>query len=411
MGLGNVGCFVAHSLASRKTRPPITLLLHHRRAYENWRKRKQKIHLKTNGMDDNKTGFDINVLDNKTWYSLPYWNESASAQAESDEQNAYSQQTENALVDDQDMLSTGRHTKDLEDVSHHKDDEKIECLIVTTKATNAARAVASVSHRLSPDSTILFLHNGMGVVEEVNEKVFPDPNTRPNYLQGIISHGLKHLRPFHIEYTGVGTTIVGALPSSTNRNLAENDWAPSMKYLLRTITLTPQLVAVAESPIEVLQCQLEKLAMNCIINPLTAIMDVKNGELLYTYHMDRTIRLLCAEISMVIRSLPELDSVPGIMSRFSAGRLRKLAIKLANATAANTSSMLQDLQDLKETEIEFINGYIVRRGDESGIRCVLNYMIMQMVIARCRVLKLRDAGVIPLQPWEAEEMDGEDDVF
>ncbi|EED13909.1 2-dehydropantoate 2-reductase, putative [Talaromyces stipitatus ATCC 10500] len=341
--------------------------------------------MKTNGLDDNKTGFDVNVLDNKTWHSIPYWKERATTET-SDEEEEYPLRLEQDLND---APSSEREELD----TSYTDDEKIECLIVTTKATHAVQAVSSVSHRLTPDSTILFLQNGMGIIDEVNEAVFPDPSIRPHYLQGVISHGVKNLRPFHIEYTGVGTTIMGPLPSSTDANIQTKDWAPSIKYLLRTLTLTAPLVAVAESPIGVLQYQLEKLAMNCVINPFTVLLDAKN-----------------AEISTVICALPELDGVPGVKARFSPERLKTLAVRLANATAANTSSMLQDVQVMKRTEIEYINGYIVRRGDELGIRCALNYMIMQLVLGKNHILRLRDAGAVPLSPLEAEEMEGEEDL-
>ncbi|QGA21255.1 hypothetical protein EYB26_008965 [Talaromyces marneffei] len=399
LGMGNIGCFVAHSLASRMTRPLITLLLHNRDMYERWLQRKQTIRLMTNGSDDNKTGFDVNVLDNKTWYSMPYWDERNPRLSPEEEEENYTSQLET-----NDAPSS--------EVDDFTDDEKIECLIVTTKAPLTVKALSSVSHRLTPDSTVLFLQNGMGVIDEVNEKVFPDPSDRPHYLQGIISHGVKMKKPFHIEYTGLGTTSIGnvlsSIPTTTDGKPSNTPWAPSTKYLARTLTLTAPLVAVAKSPIAILQDQLEKLAMNCVINPLTALLDVKNGELLYNYHMTRSMRMLLAEISTVICALPELDGVPGVKERFSTERLKARVIKLANATAQNTSSMLQDVHAMKTTEIEYINGYIVRRGNELGIRCALNYIIMQLVLGRNQISKLREAGAVPLSPLEVEEMEGEE---
>ncbi|CRG82957.1 hypothetical protein PISL3812_00304 [Talaromyces islandicus] len=388
--MGNVGCFVAHSLASRKTRPPITLLLHNREMYAKWIRRKQSVSLMTNGLDDIKTGFDVNVLDRNIWFSLPYSPDTAqkSVGSKGGEEQTISQ------------------SQDWNSVEPERDDEEIECLIVTTKAPQTVNALKSVSHRLTPNSTVLFLQNGMGIMDEVNKVVFPDPKTRPHYIQGIVSHGLKGFQHFHIEYTGVGTVILGALPSQGAPDLREEDWAPSTKYLLRTLTLTPPLVAVAESPTNIIQYQLEKLAMNCVINSFTVLLDSQNGELLYNYHITRAIRLLLAEISTVICALPELQGVPGIQSRFATERLKDLAINLANKTAANTSSMLQDMQSLRRTEIEYINGYIVRRGDELGIKCALNYMLMQLVLGKNYILKQRDAGAVP---FDFSNLDTDDD--
>ncbi|GKZ81023.1 hypothetical protein AnigIFM60653_002934 [Aspergillus niger] len=380
LGLGNVGTFVAHSLASRPSPPPVTLLLHNPNLYKSWLGRKKCLAINSNGLDDIKTGFDVNVLNGKTWHAFPYWDKNGKngeAIARADE------------IDVEGSLA--------ESV---QDEERIECLVVSVKAPVTAMALESVKHRLTPDSTVLLLQNGMGVIDELNEKVFPDPRKRPNYMQGIVSHGLaRRKEPFQVAHTGIGTTILGpALPSNSTSPISENedDWAASTKYLLRTMTLTPPLVAVAETPSALMLYQLEKLAMNAVINPLTALMNCENGELLYNYSLTRVTRLLLHEISSVICALPELQGIPGIESRFSPERLRWMVTQLASKTAKNHSSMLQDVRAGKTTEIEYLNGYIVRRGEELGIKCVVNYMMKHLVLGKQHTSKQRDASAIPI---------------
>ena len=69
------------------------------------------------------------------------------------------------------------------------------------------------------------------------------------------------------------------------------------RYLLRTICRSPALAAVPNSPTQLLQAQLDKLAMNAIINPLTSLMDTRNGTILYNFALTRAMRLLLGEIS------------------------------------------------------------------------------------------------------------------
>ncbi|KAF9888407.1 hypothetical protein FE257_008685 [Aspergillus nanangensis] len=382
LGLGNVGTFVAHSLASRPSPPPITLLMHNPELYRAWLAKKKCLAVNTNGLDDIKTGFDVNVLQDKTWHSIPYWNKDGSAENTSEGPGNDSQEVEAEESFAQMM----------------EDDEKIECLIVAVKTPVTAMALESVSHRLTPDSTVLFLQNGLGVVDEINQKIFPDPLQRPHYMYGIISHGLARKDAFQVSHTGVGTTILGSVLSKDGGPPSKKDvdWVPSTKFLLRTLTLTPPLVAVAEEPSSLMLYQLEKLALNSVINPLTAIMDCQNGELLYNYSFTRVMRLLLMEISSVICALPELQGIPGIESRFSPERLRSLVTRLANQTAKNHSSMLQDVRAGKTTEIEYMNGYIVRRGEELGIKCVVNYTIKHLVLAKQQDSKQRESGAIPV---------------
>ncbi|KAL4754759.1 hypothetical protein BDW72DRAFT_165238 [Aspergillus terricola var. indicus] len=383
LGVGNIGTFVAHSLASRPSPPPITLLMHNQEVYQTFQKRKQTLAINSLGLDDNKTGFDVNVLSEGTWRSIPYVN------------------TKEEVSADGQPISRDITKSEADLLNVEEEAEQIECLIVSVKAPATVSALESVRHRLTPKSTVLFIQNGMGVIDAVNERVFPDPGQRPHYMLGIVSHGLaQRSGRFHVTHTGVGTTILGPVPSQNSSRSASlgkaSYWAPSTKYLLRTLTLTPPLVAVAEPPSSIMLYQLEKLAMNSVINPLTALMDCRNGELLYNYSFTRVMRLLLLEISSVICSLPELQGIPGVESRFSPERLRWMVTQLASKTAKNHSSMLQDMRANRTTEIEFLNGYIVRKGEELGIKCVVNYTIKHLVLAKQRESRRQESSIIPI---------------
>ena len=385
LGVGNVGMFVAHSLMSRQSPPPITLLLHHKTLFRSYIGAKGCLAVQTNGLDDIKTGFDVNMQHRHTkWLSVPHMEEHAL------EENALEGGVEHIPVEEQvRILLDGAE----------QDNDTIECLVLAVKAPQACKALWSVKHRLTRDSTICLIHNGMGIIEEINKKVFPDPLDRPHYMVGIFSHALSTNGPFQVSHNGVGTTILSPVPSRdavAPANDKDADWAPTTKYMLRIMTLTPPLVAFAETPASILQYQLEKLAMNAVINPLTSVMECKNGELLYNYQLTRVMRLLLIEISGVICALPELQGIPGVETRFSPERLRRMVVQLASKTGNNRSSMLQDVLERRATEIDYINGYIVRRGEELGIKCVVNYMLQQMVLGRQRLMDEREAAAIPM---------------
>ncbi|KAI1919819.1 2-dehydropantoate 2-reductase (Ketopantoate reductase) (KPA reductase) (KPR) [Ophidiomyces ophidiicola] len=391
LGVGNIGGFVAHSLASLPNRPPMTLLLHKIEHYSAWKKHERRITLVKHGVAEPRNGFDINVLRDGAWYEPFVPDEAIEEQAG----------------------SLPPRSKP-EDQFINVDDEKIDSLILAVKATQVEQALKSVRHRLSPKSAIVFLQNGMGVQDEVNQKIFPDPASRPSYIQGVTTHGLHYTKAYHITHAGVGTSAFSIVyperpqspPEDTGKPRAESNdrdfWDISSIYLTNTLLRSPELTPVRITKIEMLQHQLEKLAINCVINPLTALNDCLNGDLLYNYNISRVQRLLLIEISTVIRALPELQGVPGAMSRFSPERLRTLAVGVMYKTATNTSSMLQDIRLGKETEIDYINGYIVRRGEELGIKCALNYMLAQMVLAKARMLSKQIQDEIPLSSSPAK---------
>jgi len=365
LGTGNIGNFVAHALNRIPNRPPTTLLLHKLSLLEAWEAQGRTIELITDGLSDKRREFDVEfALPERTIRPL-----SPKAQAATEGSN------EGGIIYN---------------------------LILSVKAPNTVSALTAVKDRLTRQSTILFLQNGMGMIEEVNEKLFPDVETRPNYMLGIITHGVHSQKPFSAVHAGMGTTALGLLPRYPLRPASEDGekvsekWAPSSRYLLRTLTRTPVLAAVGFSTTDLMQLQLEKLAINAIINPLTVMLDAKNGDILSNFAMTRVMRLLLSEISLVIRSLPELQGVPNVRIRFAPQRLETIAVAVMSKTSNNLSSMLQDVRAGKQTEIEYINGYIVRRGEEMGIKCVMNYMLLQLVKGKQQMVNRRFDDYVPI---------------
>ena len=365
LGLGAIGKLIAHSFTDIPDAPPMTLLFRDRSARDAWIANGSTIELIRNGISDVHPGFDAELA---------------------------------------------RGSERGNDIA-----SPIQNLIVATKAPFLVTALRSVKHRLRPSSTIVFLHNGMGWLEEVNEKVFPDIHSRPNYVIGIVSHAAVNRSPFSMEHVAIGNIALTALakvpleddnPIKSPVTLLQ----PSTRYIMRTLTRTPLLGAIAMRPQELLQVQLEKLANNCVINPLTAILDCKNGELLRSGG-SRLVRLLLAEISLVIRAMPELESIPGIENRFRPASLEQNLTNLITSTAKNRSSMLQDISTGRLTEIDYLNGYIFRRGEELGIRCMVNYTVQTILRAKSLMFRNEYEFVVPIDDNEAELGTSDDDPF
>jgi 2-dehydropantoate 2-reductase len=373
------------------------------------------------------------------WQTLNKWNESA--------------QTINLITDgtvekrggfdaELSYLRRRSHGQELEsehDLQDVASMEPISSLIVCTKAPLVLQALSAVKHRLHKKSVILFLQNGMGTVEEVNREIFPDPDARPRYMVGINTHR-THLHPddpFTALYKGFGTLSLGLLPhereggslpyspsakfgpvgrtpvapaypASPDPDAAPAQeagfrWTPNDRYLLRTLLRAPVLCATAFSPPDLLQMQLERLAVNSIIGPLTVMLDSRNGGILYNYSLTRTMRLLLSEISLVIRSLPELQYIPNVAQRFDPGRLETFAVGVAHRTRDDISSMLEDVRKGRQTEIEYLNGWIVKRGEELGVRCFMNYMMLNLVKGKANMIQMELGEDVPLLAGKPEE--------
>lgn len=322
-----------------------------------------------------------------------------------------------ALEQGQDMDKIMEQKEDTEDTDVYApegsiSEEPIHNLVLSVKAGITVSALMSVRHRLTPASTILFLQNGMGQIDEVDEEVFPNPETRPRYLSGVISHGVHTHPDMEATHAGFGTIAIGVpitKPSPTsNSQVSPSDMTldGTSRYLLRTICRSPTLAAVPNSPTELLQAQLDKLAINAVINPITALLDTRNGALLYNFALTRSMRLLLGEISLVIRNLPELAHLPNVSTRFAPDRLETLVVGIAHKTRNNISSMLADTRVGQPTEVRYINGYMVKRGEEMGITCYMNYLIMQLVRGKQQLISHERQDDFPVAgSFEREDKD------
>ncbi|KAK9354977.1 putative 2-dehydropantoate 2-reductase [Lipomyces doorenjongii] len=276
LGLGSIGNFVAHSLSEIPNGPSVTLLLHRKSLLDAYKK------------TETKYWYDFETLHDGEWYRT------------------------SAGEPDSESYSSASPITDV-----------IDNLIICVKATQTVDALRPIHHRLTSQSNILFLQNGSGMIEEVNAHLFTNPNKRPSYLIGVISHGVTLNSPFNITHTGFSATSVGPVPrESVSSTLLSNDCStdgpPTTNHLLQTLTLSPRLNLTSYSYTSILQIQLEKLAVNAFCNPLCALNDSRNG---FLFTIPETRREILTEISDVVLALPELKHALGLEERFSVDNL------------------------------------------------------------------------------------------
>ncbi|RDL31829.1 uncharacterized protein BP5553_09231 [Venustampulla echinocandica] len=339
LGIGNLGCLYAYALATKPEPPPITLLFHRIKMATDWEKVGQSIELSIKGKGYVSNSYDSEIIKTPS-------------------------------------LDNGGKCLD----------PPIKNLIVATKAVDAADALALIRHRLSPSSNILFLQNGIGTPEEVSARNFKDPATRPNYLAAVTSHGVFSQGPFRSVFSGRGNVFISKLPAKAATQSPSNSHS---NYLIKQICNTPLLNATRISPQKFILHQFEKVVINAVINPLTAILDCRNGKLFDHIEVVVVVRALITEASNVLLSLPELRSLDlteeeeeYLLFRFSPESLERRVQLAACKTKRNTSSMLQDVRSHRTTEIDYINGYIVMNGKDLGIDVTTHEKIMELVNER-----------------------------
>ncbi len=222
-------------------------------------------------------------------------------------------------------------------------DGPVTTLLVCTKAPQTVAAVAPLADRLSDATDIVLLQNGMGVRDELRAA-----HPRLTFLQGLITEGAFLRERFDVVHAARGDTVVGGFDADSQQR--------AERFAARWPVTALPLRAVPD----IVRRQWLKLAANCVVNPLTALHRCRNGELLALPGIDATVRALCDELATVAAA----DGTP-----LDSAELQRNVFAVIRTTAANRSSMLQDVEAGRATEIDCINGYIVRRGEHHGIDC------------------------------------------
>lgn len=340
IGLGSIGTFAAHSISEIPSGPTVTLLLHRKSLLQEYRSAGSQIRFESrDGKKITSQGYEIETLSDGQWHS-------SSLASPNDD-------------------------------GWKVDREPISNLVVCVKATQTVSAIHSLANRLNRDSNILFLQNGAGMIDAINDQLFSDPLSRPNYLIGVISHGVTLNKPFDITHTGFSATSIGAVPRDSV-NIGAIPKSQS-SYLLNTLPRSTTLNATSYCYTDILQIQLEKLAVNAFCNPVCALNDARNE---FLFSMPELRQALLQEISRVILSLPELKGVVGLEERFSAKNLEATVNIIIQKTAKTTCSMVWDLRAGRETEINFINGSWSRMGRKVGVKTPMNDQLVRKILER-----------------------------
>lgn len=240
------------------------------------------------------------------------------------------------------------------------DTGSVQRLLLCCKAQDAQMAIASVQHALSADSVIVLLQNGCEFQQTLTA-------ARPPGTVFCLSTsaGAWLREPFVVIPAGQGQSWLGHLDTRAPKQSDERALA-----LLAELPATRMAIRFEPRMSHRLW---QKLAVNCAINALTVVHDCRNGELLTRPEAFAQLKALCHEISGLYDQLPETPDLPDLFETVSA---------VARGTADNISSTLQDVRRGKTTEIEHLNGFLVRLAMRHRQPCPLNIALLDAVRQR-----------------------------
>jgi 2-dehydropantoate 2-reductase len=264
---------------------------------------------------------------------------------------------------------------------------KIRNLILCTKAYQAEDAIEGIKNRLLDTTTssntnnylrIFVLCNGALDVREKLRKALiqQSPISESNLdlimcttTHGVINETSSTLTPtvddgrsiedvveddgdddmFHLRHIGVGKAYVGNTDKFCTKSIAQ---------LFDQSGLNTH--SLSKSQMEVLLWS--KLTANCVLNPLTSLYDLPNGRLVEIPGFDALRKQIVEEVSKVA-----IEMNPEMKNELSIQSLDRFVEQVVQENLQNKSSMYHDIRKGRRTEVDNLNGYIVRKITELGL--------------------------------------------
>ncbi|WHY87983.1 2-dehydropantoate 2-reductase [Neobacillus novalis] len=198
--------------------------------------------------------------------------------------------------------------------------------IIAVKQYQLQAIIEKINHLPVMPENLLFLQNGMGhlkLLKKIRAK---------NIFLGSVEHGALKENPYRVNHNGEGKTNVAVFNGD---GLLLHQFSASFSKEFP--------IVFQEDYYKMLE---NKLIVNAVINPLTAILQVQNGELVNNRAYYHVLKSLFCEISFILNLEKQEEHLQQI-------------IAICKNTAENRSSMLKDIEANRLTEINAILGFLL----------------------------------------------------
>jgi 2-dehydropantoate 2-reductase len=228
-----------------------------------------------------------------------------------------------------------------------------DLVIICVKSYDTKSAVVGIQSIVADQTKVLTLQNGIGNIEILSETLGQD-----KVIGGVTNLGATLCDTGCVRYAGKGETVIGRIDGAIPVEMRQIREAFNKAGL--SMRISRDIKGLLWS----------KLVINVGINALTAITRLHNGKIVEYEGTRRIMREAVSEAVRVAKRKRVKLLYDDPLAKVEA---------VCEATDANVSSMLQDILRKKRTEIDFINGVIVRHAQEQGIPVPVNAALVDLV--------------------------------
>jgi len=230
---------------------------------------------------------------------------------------------------------------------------QVDLIVICVKSYDTKEAIMHARALVGDNTRVLTLQNGIGNIEIISDTVGVD-----KVMGGVTNLGATLINIGKVRHAGRGETVIGRIDGKIPVEMR------SIREIFNKVGMETRISRDIKSLLW------SKLIINVGINALTAITGLNNGRLI---EFEGTRKILREAVTEAVR-IAKRKRIKLIYD----DPLAKVEA-VCEATATNVSSMLQDVLRKKRTEIDFINGVIVRQGQELAIPVPVNSTLLDLV--------------------------------
>jgi 2-dehydropantoate 2-reductase len=227
-----------------------------------------------------------------------------------------------------------------------------EIVLLCVKTTDTADTARELAPLLAPHAVLVSLQNGVDNAERIRAASGLDAVRAVVYVAAAVK------APGHIQHFGRGDLVIGPETEPTKRLAAQ--------FVRGGVPC--RVSSNIEGELWV------KFIANCALNPVSAIGQARYGRIADSPNAVKLLEMVGDEVLAVARAAG--IALPGVEDRAAA---LAISMKIATQMREQLSSTGQDLNRGKRTEIESLNGHIVRRGAELGVPTPANHALYTLV--------------------------------
>ncbi len=237
--------------------------------------------------------------------------------------------------------------------SEAKEIGEADLILVCVKSYDTKEACLRLRPMVGENTSVLTLQNGIGNIEIITEVVGSE-----KVIGGVTNEGATLLEAGRIRHAGKGETVVGRIDGKIPVQMR------SIREIFNKVGFETRISR------DIKGLLWSKLIINVGINALTALTRLNNGKLVEFEGTRKVLRDAVTEATRIAKRKRIKLIYDDPLAKVEA---------VCEATSSNVSSMLQDVLRKKRTEIDFINGVIVRQAQELGISTPVNSVLVDLV--------------------------------